>query len=124
MKRTELKRRTPLRSIGRKARSKRARRREVVEFVHRRDRVCKAWGMIDAALRWDEMPISLVKANPPRTCSGPLEVHEIIPRSVWPDGELEESNCLLVCRRHHDWIDDELDAARLVGLHAFSWERP
>jgi len=59
----------------------------------------------------------------PVTCGGMLDVHEVIPRSVWPGGELVEANCVTVCRRHHDWIGDHPALAREVGLHAFSWQK-
>lgn len=61
---------------------------------------------------------------PEVACHGMLDVHEIIPRSAWAKGYLEPTNCLTVCRAHHDWIGDNPSAAHDVGLHAFSWERP
>lgn len=113
-----------------KAMKKRTRRREVVEYVERRDRVCQAVGRIDNALNprldmsaMDSVRDDLLATNPPRACGGKLDVHEVIPRSAWAAGQYEESNCLLVCRRHHDWIDDNPEMAHVLGLHGFSWER-
>lgn len=57
-------------------------------------------------------------------CGGPMDVHEVIPRSAWPDGWLIAANCKLVCRRHHHFIDDNPDTARTLGLHGSSWDRP
>ncbi len=60
----------------------------------------------------------------PMTCAGILDVHEVIPRSAWPGGHLVVSNCRLVCRKHHDWIDAHEITAATLGLHGYSWERP
>lgn len=57
-------------------------------------------------------------------CDGPLDAHEIIPRSAWRDGYLEPSNVVLVCRQHHQWIDNHPELAHAAGLHGFSYERP
>lgn len=57
-------------------------------------------------------------------CGGPLDPHEIIPRSAWADGDVVVDNVVIVCRRHHDWIGDHPQAAHAIGLHGFSWERP
>lgn len=56
-------------------------------------------------------------------CGGPLDPHEIIPRSVWPGGERVVMNIAIICRNHHCWIDNHPDAAHAVGLHGYSWER-
>jgi hypothetical protein len=57
-------------------------------------------------------------------CGGPLDPHEIIPRSAWRAGVHELDNVLIVCRAHHRWIDNHPHAAHELGLHKFSWERP
>lgn len=57
-------------------------------------------------------------------CRGRLDPHEVIPRSAWADGQYVFDNVMMICRRHHDWIGDYPDAAHLVGLHGYSWERP
>jgi hypothetical protein len=56
-------------------------------------------------------------------CGGPLDAHEIIPRSAWRGGYLVLDNVATVCRNHHDWIDDHPDDAHAVGLHGYSYER-
>ena len=57
-------------------------------------------------------------------CGGELDVHEIIPRSAWPDGWLVVDNCVCLCRRHHEWVDANPDDAHEVGLHGYAHERP
>lgn len=56
-------------------------------------------------------------------CGGPLDAHEIVPRSAWSRGYLDVDNVVIVCRRHHTWIDNNPEAAHTVGLHKMSWER-
>ena len=81
-----------------------AERDEVVWRVRNRDRTCQARAV-------------------PHVCGIPLDVHEIIPRSAWPGGYLDDTNCVLVCRAAHNWIDDHPDEAHDLGLHGYSWER-
>lgn len=94
------------------ARSKRAleklpERARVVDAAFDRDRGrCRA-----------EFSVSWIR------CGGRLDPHEVIPRSVWPDGELVLENVIMICRRHHDWVGDHPEAAHAAGLHGFSWER-
>lgn len=59
----------------------------------------------------------------PASARTPLDGHEVIPRSVWPDGDLSVDNVRMVCRAHHDWIGEHPDEAHAVGLHGYSWER-
>jgi len=66
------------------------------------------------------LPVAAVAALP-KACGGPLDCHEIIPKSAWAGGWLVESNVILVCRSHHDFIGNWPEAAALAGLHAFSW---
>lgn len=56
-------------------------------------------------------------------CGGRLDVHERIPRSCWPGGELVIANCMCICRNHHEWVGSEPEAAHALGLHGWSWER-
>lgn len=124
MRRTAIKpsmvpmKRTPLKSIGRKARSKRTERQHVVDYVHTRDQTCRFPSRAAAMTGVVGMMI------PVGMCSVELDVHEIIPRSAWPDGELVADNCVLVCRSHHIWIDYHPEPAHAMGLHGYSWERP
>lgn len=55
-------------------------------------------------------------------CWGPLDCHEIVPRSVWPGGHLVDANCVTLCRSHHEWVGANLIAADAVGLHGQSWD--
>jgi hypothetical protein len=57
-------------------------------------------------------------------CSGPRDVHEIIPRSAWRAGYLVVDNCIVTCRIHHEWIHHHPDEAHALGLHGYSWEVP
>lgn len=82
-----------------------AERKAVVRLVRERDRVCQA-----NAIVFDV------------SCAGPLDVHEVIPRSAWRAGYLDPANCILVCRAHHDWIGANPDQAHAFGLHGYSWE--
>jgi hypothetical protein len=60
----------------------------------------------------------------PLGCSVMLDVHEIIPRSVWKVGYLEPSNCVTLCRVHHGFVGDNPNKAHTIGLHGYSWQRP
>jgi hypothetical protein len=95
-----------VRPVSKKRARKAAERRKVVAEVIYRDGSCQAAG------------------RAPGPCGGPLDVHEVIPRSAWADGYLEPSNCMVVCRSHHSWIDDHPKTAALIGLHGYSWDRP
>ncbi len=112
MKRSPLRRGAPPKRTGRpRARSKRreseaAERRAVVELVHRRDRTCRAAAVV-----------------PEVECRGPLDVHEVIPRSAWAAGYLVPSNAKLVCRSHHSWIGDYPAEAKVRGLRGSAWDR-
>lgn len=54
-------------------------------------------------------------------CWGPLDVHEVKPRGR--GGSITDpDNCLLVCRRHHDWIGEHPQSALELGLLKHSWE--
>ena len=55
-------------------------------------------------------------------CDGPLDVHELAPRSVYPGGHLDVTNCVTICRSHHRWVDANPEAAHAIGLHKYSWE--
>lgn len=60
-------------------------------------------------------------------CWGPLDPHEIIPKSAWRAGWLVLDNIIILCRAHHDWTEEHRGKdgpAHRVGLHGFSWERP
>lgn len=126
MKRSPLKRgtsrlkRTPLARIGKRLNSKKAERADIRFIVIRRDKTCRFECYYSAA---HYNGLTTFDA-PYFKCWSILDVHEIIPRSTWPDGELVESNCVLICRRHHIWIDQHPELAHEIGLHGFSWERP
>ena len=49
------------------------------------------------------------------TCSGPLDVDEVIPRGRGGD-HLDPSNCQVLCRTHHRWKHDNPAEAERLGL--------
>lgn len=124
MKRTPLVRKTPLRRTGRlramspKRRAEAAQRRAVIAAVKLRDGDrCHAQVVISRRAE------AAAVHGWPITCDGPLDAHEKIPRSAWPGGHLVTSNVIMVCRRHHDWIDAHEITAATLGLHGYSWQR-
>lgn len=105
MKRSPLpRRRKRIKQRSIKAEASQLERDQVMIRVRKRDRTCQARGV-------------------PHICGKQLDVHEIIPRSAWPGGYLVDSNCVLVCRAAHHWIDDHPYEAHDLGLHGYSWER-
>lgn len=108
--------RSPLRRVSKKRQAQLPARRELIDRIHARDVVC-------------QFPRYLLRAHlltdgfDPGPCRYPLDVHEIIPRSAWRDGWLHDTNCVLVCRAHHEWIDNYPDEAHEIGLHGYSHER-
>lgn len=101
------KRRTRLRPFSDRRASERDKRKEVVAAVLERDgHRCQATAI-----------------HPGQPCWGPLDVHEVIPRSAWRDGYLRAENALTVCRRAHEAIGDSPALAHSLGLHGMSWER-
>ena len=77
-----------------------------------------------AALARDRRSCRAVSVVFEVSCRGPLDVHEIIPRSAWPGGYLVLDNTVTLCRTHHDWVGEHPAEAHGYGLHGFSWERP
>lgn len=90
----------------------------------REDEEAQRAAVVKAVRKRDAWTCQAKDAVPEVHCSGPLDVHEIIPRSAWRAGYLVVDNCILVCREHHDWIGDHPDEAHGYGLHGYSWERP
>jgi hypothetical protein len=114
-RRTTLTRGKPLRRVSVRRLSESAERRRVLAAVRDRDGDgCFASRRIQAR--------PTVEA--PRTCAGPLDGHEVIPRSAWPGGHLIAWNVRLVCRRHHEWIHANPVTAVTLGLLSKSWDRP
>lgn len=108
----------------RKVSAKRAKllptRARVVRQARERDR-----NRCQAPERLDGVTISVKGArNLPDRCAGPLDPHEIIPRSAWTRGFTELDNVLIVCRAHHDWIGDYPDDAAEAKLHGYSHDAP
>ena len=107
--------------MSKKRRSQLSARAEVVRLVHERDQSCVFWSVVWDSSGWIEGDLVGAAAR----CIGPLDVHEIIPRSAWPGGELVVDNCVTLCGlSHHPWVTNNPDKAHRIGLHGFSWERP
>jgi len=114
MKRSQLQRRTRLKPLSPKRHAEQG-ARKLVEIMTRQR----------ASDRCEfHHYYKLFIADVPITCAGPLDVHEIIPRSAWAQGYLDPTNCVALCRRHHAWVTDNPSAAHELGLHGYSWERP
>lgn len=79
--------------------------------------------VVDAAFDRDHGRCQAETRVPHVRCGGPLDPHEIIPRSVWVAGQYAIDNVVMVCRAHHRWIDNHPHDAHAVGLHGFSHER-
>jgi hypothetical protein len=106
--------------MSRKRRNLLEQRRAVVRLVHERDTDCvfmaTAWGLRGHTELLDG-DLTLFPAH----CAGPLDVHEIVQRSVRPSAWLEPDLCVLLCRTHHSALDDHPAAAIRLGLLANSW---
>jgi len=53
-----------------------------------------------------------------------LEVHEVIPRSVYPGAHLDVRVTQALCPLHHDWVGDNPTLAAARGHHGYSWQTP
>lgn len=105
--------RTPLKPMSAKTRARLPERQTVRQQVLDRDGYrCQFWRHASYGM----VPTSWL-------CSSTLDVHEIIPRSVWPEGKYHPDNCVTLCRTHHQWVTDNPNAAALIGLHDNSWNR-
>lgn len=58
----------------------------------------------------------------PHECYGPLDAHELVPRSEYPGGHLDQRNVIIICRTAHDWAHDNPAKAYLCGLLRHSWD--
>ena len=85
--------------MSEKTKSQLEQRKEVVRIVLERDmRLCKA-----------KFLVGLI------TCSGPLDVDEVIPRGRGGD-HLNPDNCQVLCRAHHRWKHDNPKESERLGL--------
>jgi len=113
--------RSPLRPVSPKRRAALPKRAEVRDIVLDRDNwSCQFMNALAASVPTGKTPDL---ADVPLACGGPLDVHEIIPRSADPTAWLRPEACKTLCRRHHDWVGDHPALAHEIGLHGFSWER-
>jgi hypothetical protein len=104
--RTEIARsQKPIARESQKRRQTRRARQLVLDIVRARDGDCVARDLV-----------------PKIVCAGRRDVHEIQSRAARPGGELDASNCVLLCRAHHDWSHAEPYLAHALGLRRWSWE--
>lgn len=119
MKRTPLKRGKPLKRTGRLSHRSKKREEEAAEraIVRAHAYARDGWRCRMAGMG-EFFPADV------GPCRGPLDAHEVIPRSAWRAGYLVLDNVVSVCRAHHDWIGEHPALAHDLGLHGYSWERP
>lgn len=58
----------------------------------------------------------------PHVCRGPMDTHEVVSRARG-GSTTDPDNCLLLCRRIHDYVTTHPAHATAVGLLKPSWER-
>lgn len=94
------KRHTQLRAISPRKQAEREARRDAVMLVKARDQHCQ----------WDTHG-----GHPSVACGGPLDVHEPLTRARGGD-PTDPDACVLLCRRHHDWVHAHPREASCLGL--------
>lgn len=110
---TKLRRRRGLNAMSKKRRAIAPKRRELVVRL--------------LATRRCEFPTSVIvcageSMQEPVLCGAlGAHVHEILTRARGGD-ILDESNCMVVCARHHEWIHANPVTAATLGVLAHSWE--
>lgn len=95
---TKLKR-TPINFSSKKTKNNAEKRAEVRRIVMQRDMgLCQARFLVGSI-----------------TCSGPLDIDEVIPRGRGGN-YLDPTNCQVLCRAHHRWKHDNPAEAERLGL--------
>lgn len=90
---------TRLNPASKKTKKNAAKRAEVRRIVHQRDMgLCRARFLVGSI-----------------TCSGPLDIDEVIPRGRGGN-YLDPDNCQVLCRAHHRWKHDNPAEAERLGL--------
>ena len=118
MKRSPLKRKTPVRAKSPWRPVRRPLPRESVK--HRRQRRVRA--VVVAEVLERDGGCVAAELVPSIACRGALVVHEPPQRSVVPGSHLDPDLCVAICEGHHDWVHDHIAEAREVGLIVDSWE--
>lgn len=95
-------------------RSAKRRARDRAEAVLKRELLARDGGCVMRADQGREVADGRPSVLLVPRCSGPLDKHETVPRSLWPAGALEPTNCVILCRRHHDWLEEGV-RTRLYG---------
>lgn len=90
---------TRLNFASNKTKNNASKRTEVRRIVHQRDMgLCQAKFLVASI-----------------TCSGPLDIDEVIPRGRGGN-YLDPDNCQVLCRAHHRWKHDNPAEAERLGL--------
>ena len=90
---------TPLNFASNKTKNNASKRAEVRRIVMQRDMgLCQAKFLVGSI-----------------TCSGPLDIDEVIPRGRGGN-YLDPDNCQVLCRAHHRWKHDNPAEAERLGL--------
>jgi hypothetical protein len=122
MKRTPLKRKTPLRRVSNKREAIiRSRRKFVREQLIKRP-WCEAGQIIGSATgQWAMIGGIRIWSYCKRVST---ELHEPLTRARMPgpDTILDETNSVSLCRRCHFWIHENPKCAESIGLLRHSWE--
>lgn len=104
------KRKTKLRAIGKKGRKDRAEMDAVRPEV-----LARGCEFRDYLSRSGIPELTLSFPRPiPFTCAGPLDPHHAVKRSL--GGSNHPSNLICLCRRHHDFTENEPALCREMGL--------
>ena len=117
MKRTPLKRRTPLRSMSPRRRGIQRERREMVRRELARRELCEAGLPIHQyrLAAYGQMNAERLRASAYRCGGLAVDLHEPFTRARG-GSILDPANTVAVCRACHDWIHDHPEAATSVGL--------
>ena len=114
MKRTELRRNTPLKP-GSNAQLRRTRLKKVGRRVARERKA-----MADAYQTVDHRAQGQCEARLDGCWHVGTDHHHVGPRSTHPHLRTDPTNIVLVCRPCHDWIGDNPTAAAELGLHKWA----
>ena len=119
MKRTPLKRKTPLRPVRKKRQRVQAQRREFVRNELEYRQWCEAGSHITRHLlaQLTETQKRSIKTDPKKlVCDGrAVDIHEPLTRARG-GSILDVKNTMAVCRACHDWIHNNPENATKLGL--------
>ena len=116
---TPLKRKTPLRPMSKKRQRVQAERRKLVQYELEYRQWCEAGSHITRHLlsRLTETQKRSIKTDPQKlVCDGrAVDIHEPLTRARG-GSILDPENTMAVCRSCHDWIHNNPENAKSLGL--------